>query len=243
MQLLKKLLLYAVISSFFFIFEGVNSREISSNNSSNFEYKAKDFSYLLGKLKGIDSSLLEMHFKLYEGYVKNTNTLLANLQEMRESNQERTLGFGALKRRFGWEYDGMYLHELYFENLSPHSKISPRSPIYKKIVQDFGSFESWEKDFVSTGMIRGIGWVILYQDPVEKKLYNCWINEHDLGHLAGGKPLLVMDVWEHAYITEYGLNRGGYIQAFLRNVNWDEVEMRLEGHKNNKLEKNNEKIK
>lgn len=192
------------------------------------EYQAKDFSYLLGKLKGLDSSLLEMHFTLYKGYVKNTNQLIASLREMENSNQDRSLGYGALKRRMGWEYDGMYLHELYFSNLSPNSKISKKSLIYKKIVEDFGSYEKWENDFVASGLIRGIGWVILYLDPIKKRLYNCWINEHDLGHLAGGEPLLVMDVWEHAYITEFGLDRGRYIQAFLQNIDWDCVEKRFE---------------
>lgn len=200
----------------------------SSVVAYNREYVAKDFSYLKGQLKGIDDALLDLHFKLYQGYVKNTNLLIESLQDMRESHQDMTIGFGALKRRFGWEFDGMVLHELYFENLSPGKDLSPNSLLYKKIVENFSSFDEWRKDFVATGLIRGIGWVVLYQDPVDKKLYNCWINEHDLGHLAGGSPLLVMDVWEHAYITEYGLNRLGYIQAFLKNIDWNIVAERFE---------------
>ncbi|MCP5504651.1 MAG: superoxide dismutase [Chlamydiales bacterium] len=190
-------------------------------------YQAKDYSYLLGKLEGINPSLLKMHFTLYQGYVKNSNALEDTLAEMRNKGDDRTIAYGALKRRFGWEYDGMVLHELYFENLGKQKELSSKSVLYQKIVQDFGSFENWRKDFLATGMIRGIGWVILYQDPTNGILHNVWIDEHNINHLSGGKPLLVMDVWEHAYITEYGLDRGGYIDAFYQNINWDIVQKRF----------------
>jgi len=185
-------------------------------------YQVKDYSYLLGKLDGISDSVLQMHFTLYQGYVKNTNAIAQTLREM----DDRTIAFGALKRRFGWEFDGMVLHELYFENLGGKHLPSPKSSIYKKIVQDFGSFDKWRQNFLATGMIRGIGWVILYQDPVNDLLYNIWVDEHNINHLAGGVPLLIMDVWEHAYITEYGLNRGGYLDAFYKNIDWNVVEKR-----------------
>ncbi|PCI93287.1 superoxide dismutase [Candidatus Aerophobetes bacterium] len=190
-------------------------------------YKAKDFSHLLGgKLKGLSDSLLEMHFTLYKGYVKNTNNLIKALEDMKQNDQGRTLAFGALKRRFGWEYDGMRLHELYFGNLGKKVELSPKSDLYKQIVRDFGSYEKWRRDYLSTGLIRGIGWVILYRDPIQGHLFNVWVNEHDLGHLAGGMPLLVMDVWEHAYITEYGLDRAKYIDMFMYNIDWKVIERR-----------------
>lgn len=190
-------------------------------------YQAKDYSYLLGKIEGISDPLLKMHFTLYQGYVKNTNALEDSLKEMRNDGKDRTIAYGALKRRFGWEYDGMILHELYFENLGGKKELLTKSNLYQMIVRDFGSFANWRKDFLATGMIRGVGWVILYQDPTNGILHNVWIDEHNINHLAGGKPLLVMDVWEHAYITEYGLNRGGYLEAFYNNINWDSVEKRL----------------
>lgn len=190
-------------------------------------YQEKDYSYLLGKLEGLSPSLLKMHFTLYQGYVKNSNALDDALVEMRNKGEDRTIAYGALKRRFGWEYDGMVLHELYFENLGKKQQLSPKSLLYQKIVRDFGSFENWRKDFLATGIIRGIGWVILYEDSTNGILHNIWIDEHNVNHLAGGKPLLVMDVWEHAYITEYGLNRGSYLDAFYRNINWDIVQRRL----------------
>jgi len=188
-------------------------------------YVAKDFSYLPGKLSGFNDNLLKMHFQLYEGYVKNTNQLVMDLEGMRAQGQEKTLAFGALQRRLGWEYDGMRLHELYFEAMGEMSPKKVTGPLYDKIVKDFGSFDAWRKDFVSIGLMRGIGWVILYEDKLGH-LVNVWINEHDVGHLAGGNPLLVMDVWEHAYLTQYGLDRGRYIEAFLQVVLWEVIQNR-----------------
>jgi Fe-Mn family superoxide dismutase len=183
------------------------------------EYLVKDYSYLYG-MAGFSDDLLKMHFQLYQGYVKNTNLLLNRMKELESQDRDQTYDYGALKRRFGWEWDGMRLHELYFENLGGHEALDKSTPLFQRIVKDFGSFDAWKKNFMATGMIRGIGWVILYCDPQSGRLMNTWINEHDLGHLAGGAPLLVMDVFEHAYITQYGLDRGKYIQAFFDNIDW-----------------------
>ncbi len=183
------------------------------------EYMPKDYSYLYG-MQGFDDALLKMHFQLYQGYVKNTNLLLARLKELEIQDKDRTYDYGALKRRLGWEFDGMRLHELYFDNLGGEGPPDRSDPLFQRILKDFGSYEAWKKSFISTGMIRGIGWTILYADPVSGRLMNTWINEHDLGHLAGGAPLLVMDVFEHAYITQYGLDRVQYITAFFDNIDW-----------------------
>ncbi len=189
------------------------------------DYMAKDYSYLYG-MSGFSDALLKMHFQLYQGYVKNTNLLLGRLRELEMQDKDTTLDYGALKRRLGWEWNGMRLHEYYFDNLGGKDLLDKADPLLHKIAKDFGSFEIWKKNFVSTGLIRGIGWVILYRDPQTDRLFNTWINEHDLGHLSGGEPLLVMDVFEHAYITQYGLDRGKYIAAFFSNVNWDAVSKR-----------------
>lgn len=112
-------------------------------------YSPKDYSNLLGHVEGIDNSLLRMHFILYEGYVKNTNELIETLETMSRRGQDKTLTYGALKRRMGWEYDGMVLHEYYFENLSGGKGLSKSDPLYKQIVEEFGSFEQWEVNFKS----------------------------------------------------------------------------------------------
>jgi len=191
------------------------------------DYQTLDFNYLLGKVQGLDDSLLKMHFTLYQGYVKNTNQLLASIEDLSKEGKDRTAIFGALKRRVGWEMDGMLLHELYFSNLGGvGSSLDPKSSLYKAIVRDFGSYKNWKRDYIATGLMRGIGWVILYRDPKNKRLHNIWIEEHDLGHIAGATPTLVMDVWEHAYITQFKLDRAGYIDVFFNNINWREVEKR-----------------
>ncbi len=194
-------------------------------------YRAKDFSYLLGLTK-LDDSLLKMHFKLYQGYVNNANYLIQEISKLANSGKELTYEFGALKRRLGWEFDGMRLHELYFSNMGKKTSLSKNSPLYQSIVNYFGSYKNWERDFKATGKIRGIGWVILYFDPAQNRLINVWINEHDLGHLATGDIILVMDVWEHAYLTQFGLDRGEYIDAFFDSIDWDVANRRYIQYRN-----------
>ncbi len=186
-------------------------------------YEAENFDRLLGTA-GFSDALLQNHFTLYQGYVKNTNALLEELRKMHDEGATGTPQFAELKRRFGWEFNGMRLHQYYFWNMSKDaSPLSEEDPLRKKIYEDFGSFEAWEKDFRATGAMRGIGWVILYRDMWTNRLLNVWINEHDLGHLAGSQPLLVMDVFEHAFMLDYGLRRGDYIEAFFKAIDWNIV--------------------
>lgn len=187
------------------------------------EYEARDFNHLIGHVTGLNDDLLKMHFKLYQGYVTNANLVLKKIEELNEKGQNRTPEFAGLKRMLGWEFDGMLLHEYYFENLGKTDPLSEKHPLMKKINQDFKTFEGWKNDFLATGAMRGIGWVVTYVEPKQGRLINEWINEHDVGHLSGATPLLVMDVFEHAYITQYGLDRAKYIEVFFNNINWEKV--------------------
>jgi Fe-Mn family superoxide dismutase len=190
-------------------------------------YQAKDFSHLLG-LAGFSDTLLNNHFTLYQGYVKNTNSLAEKLAELMKNDQGATPEFAELKRHFGWEFNGMRLHEYYFGNMSKDGeKIELAPKLKEKLESQFGSWEAWEKDFKATGAMRGIGWVILSYDKEADRLLNVWINEHDVGHLAGAVPLLVMDVFEHAFMLDYGLKRADYIAAFWNSIDWSVVEKRL----------------
>jgi Fe-Mn family superoxide dismutase len=189
-------------------------------------YAAKDFASILG-MKGFSETLLKNHFTLYQGYVTNTNKVAEALAAFLKEGKTATPEYAELKRRFGWEFNGMRLHELYFENLKGGGAISKSGPLAKMLEREFGSVEAWEKDFRATGAMRGIGWVVLYHDPAGDRLYNEWINEHDVAHLAGCMPLLVMDVFEHAFFTDYQLKRADYIDAFFVNINWNAVEARL----------------
>lgn len=190
------------------------------------DYKAKTYNNLLG-MPGFNDELLKMHFKLYEGYVKNTNLLLNNLKDYAMKTPLDAYSYGALQRRLGWEFDGMRLHEFYFENLGGKSPVDKSSALYVAIADQFGSFDAWKKAFTDIAMMRGIGWVILCKDPQTGRLMNVWIAEHDLGHLAGAAPLLVLDVWEHAYLTQFGLDRAGYVSTFFKNIDWNAVQGRF----------------
>jgi Fe-Mn family superoxide dismutase len=187
-------------------------------------YTAKDYSNLIG-MEGFSETLLKNHFTLYQGYVNNTNKLheLLNSKAKDATNPE----YAELKRRFGFEFNGMRLHEYYFENLGGKAPLDKSGTLAKTLADAFGSYDTWEQDFRATGAMRGIGWAILYQDDVTGQLVNQWINEHEIGHLAGGRPILVMDVFEHAFITDYGLKRADYIAAFFKNINWGVIEGRL----------------
>jgi Fe-Mn family superoxide dismutase len=188
-------------------------------------YTAKDYSALIGT-PGFSETLLKNHFTLYQGYVANTNKVLDTLDAMLKDGKAGTPEYAELKRRLGWEFDGMRLHEYYFENLGA-KPLAPAGKLAQKIAADFGSYENWEKDFKATGAMRGIGWTILYQDPASGRLINFWINEHDVSHPAGCTPLLIMDVFEHAFMIDFGLKRADYIAAFFSNINWGAVEARL----------------
>jgi Fe-Mn family superoxide dismutase len=191
------------------------------------QYVARDYSKLIG-MQGFSETLLKNHFTLYQGYVTNTNKVLDILSQMLKDGKTGNPEYAELKRRMGWEFNGMRLHELYFENLGGKSQLDKKGKLAQKLIENFGSVENWEKDFRATGSMRGIGWCVLYQDTADSRLINFWINEHDVSHPAGCNPLLIMDVFEHAYLTDYGLKRADYIESFMKNVNWPIVESRLE---------------
>lgn len=190
-------------------------------------YTKKDYANLKG-IPGFSDQALDIHFALYEGYVNNVNKLNDILVELEKSDKFSTPEFAELNRRFGWEWNGMRLHEYYFGNLVNGGKpLVSESALSQKIVASFGSMAAWEKDFRAMGAMRGIGWIVLYLDPQTSELFNVWINEHNGGHFAGGVPILIMDVFEHAYFPDYGKDRAGYIDAFMKNINWEAAEKRL----------------
>ena len=188
-------------------------------------YESKNFETLLGA-EGFSETLLRSHFTLYEGYVSNVN----KISEFLKTAEPGTPPYAELKRRFGWEWSGMRLHELYFSNMKKGgTPVDTKSSLVKKIIEDFGQWEAWEKDFKATGAMRGIGWAVLVRDPDTGRLLNVWVNEHDGGHCVGATPLLVMDVFEHAFMLDYGIKRADYISAFWNVIDWDIVSARFAG--------------
>ena len=189
-------------------------------------YEAKDYSKLLG-MEGFSDTLLNNHFTLYKGYVTNTNKVLDTMVALMKDGKTATPEYAELKRRFGWEFNGMRLHEYYFENLGGKAPLNKDGKLGKWIAGNFGSYDNWLADFKATGSMRGIGWTILYHDVIGTRLFNQWINEHDTGHPAGCQPILVLDVFEHAFMIDYGLKRADYIESFLKNINWAAAESRI----------------
>lgn len=198
-------------------------------NSNRVTYETKKFEHLLG-IKSLSDQLLNNHFTLYQGYVANTNKLMEKLLGMAKTGSDLiTPEFAEMKRRFSWEWNGMMLHEYYFENMSiGGSQLDKASKLFVQLTKNFNDYDTWEKAFRATGMMRGIGWIIVYYDPLGDQIFNIWVNEHDSGHLTGLKPILVMDVFEHAFMLDYGVKRADYIEAFLKSIDWEVVSKRFD---------------
>jgi superoxide dismutase, Fe-Mn family len=194
-------------------------------------YRTREFD--LKGLAGISDAQIGEHLALYAGYVKQVNVLNEELAEMLARGQAsgKSPQFAELTRRLGFEYNGMILHEYYFGNLRAAADPEPpaTSGLTEALVGSFGSADQWRTDFQAIGELRGVGWVILFQDPVTDRLTNHWVTLHQDGVPAGFKPLLVMDVWEHAFMRDYkATERKQYIEAFLGNIAWSVVEARLQ---------------
>ena len=178
--------------------------------SLNANYTPKQFN--LSGLKGISGRIAEF---LKDGKV----------------DQEEMPAYSELTRRLGFEYNGMVLHEYYFGNMTRGGSGDPatRSPFVRAAELSFGSYPIWKTDFVSIGKMRGVGWAICYQDPTNGRLSNHWITLHQVGNVAGFTPVLVMDVWEHAFLLDYKpAERPKYIEAFFSNIDWNAVNKRLQ---------------
>lgn len=199
--------------------------------TANQSYAAKTFN--LSDLSGISDRTLQVHFKLYEGYVTNTNILNEKIAELSRGDitANEMPVYSELTRRLGFEYNGMVLHEYYFGNLKSgggSGDPDKASAFFKAAEASFGSYEHWKKNFLTVGKMRGVGWAACYQDPATGRLSNHWINLHETGNIAGFTPALIMDVWEHAFILDYApADRPKYIEAFFRNIDWDAVNARL----------------
>jgi superoxide dismutase, Fe-Mn family len=184
----------------------------------------------LSGLQGISDETLAIHFGLYEGYVKNSNVLNERIAELRAAgkNAGSDPAYAELVRRLGWEFDGMRLHEYYFDNLTSSAAEPSSGRLHDLLGAQFGSLEGWKRDFAALGSMRGIGWVITHFDRAHERLLNTWVGDHNINNLAGCEPIVVMDVWEHAYLRDYKpADKGKYIEAFVANLDWKACEARL----------------
>lgn len=187
-------------------------------------FKTKTFD--LKELVGISAKTIEEHLKLYKGYVTNSNTIFNKLNEMKSEPEKNSYALAELQRRFGFEFGGMRNHEYYFESLSDGKKeINKDGELYKKINEDWGSYETFLEHFKFVCMTRGIGWAMLYFDKINNKLIITWVDEQHIGHLAGLPLILALDMWEHSYYLDYiPAEKKNYIEAFFNNLNWSVIE-------------------
>lgn len=191
-------------------------------------FTAKTFT--VPTLIGISAKNIEEHLKLYAGYVKHTNLILEKITEYTKDAETNAYVLGELQRRFSFEFDGMRNHEYYFASLeSGPQAINTESALYKKITEQFGSYDAWLMRFKAIALTRGIGWAILYYDTQTDKLLNTWVEEQHLGHLTGLTPILALDVWEHAYVADYHPSgKKQYVEDFFTNLNWGVIEKNFE---------------
>lgn len=181
-------------------------------------------------LKGISDQQLEYHFEThYKGYVNKLNEVWERLQTVDRSKANQNFSdYRALKVEESFNLMGVALHELYFENLKDGKDSKPSAKLVESIETGFGSFEKWKEDFKACGIALR-GWAILVYDLNTGKLINNGLDAHNVYGLLNTIPLLVLDVYEHAYYTDQGPRRPPYIDAFFENVNWNVVNKRFEG--------------
>ncbi|MDO8575200.1 MAG: Fe-Mn family superoxide dismutase [bacterium] len=190
----------------------------------------EELKFNISNLVGISDKTTEEHLKLYSGYVKNANLILQKIDELSIDSEKNAYVLGELQRRFGFEFDGMRNHEIYFSSLSRESVeegrfLSGSSKLQGAISEEWNSFEKWLQRFKTVAMTRGVGWAILYYDKKTNRLLNSWVDEQHLGHLTGLTPILALDMWEHSYVADYlPSGKKKYIEDFFTNLNWQKIE-------------------
>ncbi len=191
-------------------------------------YTPKQFN--LPALTGLSAEQIKVHLALYEGYVKNVNLVMATIAAYEKTDDEGgKYAIAEMRRRFAFEFDGMRMHEYYFEQFEGEKGGSPESGLAKAAAEKYGSGENFIKHIREVAGSRGIGWVVVYADPRAKTIHTVFVNDHELGQLAGLPVLLALDLWEHAYMVDYvPAEKKNYIDAFFANLNWSVVEKRFD---------------
>jgi Fe-Mn family superoxide dismutase len=190
-------------------------------------YIEKQFN--LPTIEGLSDKQIQAHLGLYAGYVKNTNVLLQKLELLKKEKGDAYI-IAELQRRLGFEFDGMRMHEYYFDQLEGGAK-SPdeNGDFVKYVTEQFGGFEEYTNELREIASTRGIGWVVTYYDTKVKLFVNSWVGDHEFGQLAGLPIVFVMDMWEHAFMVDYlPSQKVDYVGVYLSNVNWSVVESRTE---------------
>ena len=190
-------------------------------------YTAKTFD--LPSLEGISTKQVEVHLKLYQGYVTHTNLIREKRAELSPDKEKNAFIINELRRRFAFEWDGMRMHEYYFEQFEGGANPPADSgPLLSAIVDKYQSMDGFRNHFEEVALSRGIGWTVLTYDPIGKTPHVSWVSDHELGQLAGLPVILALDMWEHAFMVDYVPGeKKKYIEAFFKNLNWQTIEARM----------------
>lgn len=192
-------------------------------------YTTKTFN--LPELSGLSAEQIKVHLGLYAGYVKHVNLIPEKIAQLAKENKlENQYLIHELRRRFGFEFNGMRMHEYYFEQFENEAtERDANSALEKATTEKYGNGENFIAHIREVAGSRGIGWVVVYADPRANTIHTVFVNDHEVGQLAGLPVLLALDMWEHAFMVDYAPSeKASYIDAFFANLNWQTIEARFE---------------
>lgn len=193
-------------------------------------YTLKTFA-LPASLEGLSEKQIKAHLGLYEGYVKHVNLIMSMIAAYGQTTDEGgKYSLAEIRRRFAFEFDGMRMHEYYFEQLEKGATaMSAGSALAKAAQEKYGSYENLIAHVREVAASRGTGWVVVYADPRANTLHTVFVSSHEVGQLAGLPIILALDLWEHAFMVDYlPAEKKNYIDAFFANLNWSVVEKRFD---------------
>lgn len=193
-------------------------------------FQARPIGFKPGRLKGLTPRLIASHYENnYGGAVRRLNGIRGELAALDPASAP---GFrlNGLKREELIATNSMLLHEVYFDSLGEGGGGDPGGALGDAIARDFGSIAKWRAEFAAMGKALGggSGWVVLTRSPRDGTLSNVWSADHTHA-LAGGTPLLALDMYEHSYHLDFGANVGAYVDAFMANVSWTRAAARFAG--------------
>ena len=189
------------------------------------KYEIQEFN--LPEIKGLSTKQIEVHLGLYKGYVSHVNLIAEKLREGSEGKDAYT---GAeLRRRFAFEFDGMRMHENYFEQLEGGpAEIDAEGVLARAVSKKYGDVGSFLGHIKEVAGSRGIGWIVVYYDPKADTVHTVFAGDHELGHLAGLPIIYCVDMWEHAFMVDYiPSEKAKYLEAFMGATNWKVAEKRF----------------
>ena len=190
--------------------------------------KYEPLTFDIPDLDGISNATIDNHIGLYHGYVKHVNLIREKIEAYSNDPDNNTFAIAEMQRRLGFEFGGMRNHEYYFSQFEGGAKALPDSSLKDKITAQWGSFDHWLDRFKQISLTRGVGWAMLYYDPHTDQLVQTWVNEQHDGQLADLDIVLALDMWEHSYMHDYlSPEKGKYVDAFFRNLNWEVVAERV----------------